>query len=96
MAVKLLYFFVSTPEECLRRVARRVAEGGHDVPEIDLRRRFDRSLKNFAVYARVSDFWRVHDTNALTLATIAEGAGVRVDHDTGLPLTKNLANFMRA
>ena len=96
MAVKLLYFFVSSPEECLRRVARRVAEGGHDVPEADLRRRYDRSLGNFATYAARCDFWRVHDTNGLTPLTIAEGALKTSLHDTGQTMPDALAAFIRA
>jgi predicted ABC-type ATPase len=72
--VHLLYFFVSSPEECLRRIARRVAEGGHDVPEADARRRYGRSLGNFADYARVSDLWRVYDTDGAEPRLHAEGA----------------------
>lgn len=42
----LLYFAVASPEVALARIARRVSEGGHTVPEVDARRRFDRSLVN--------------------------------------------------
>ena len=96
MAVKLLYFFVRSPEECLRRVARRVAEGGHDAPETDLRRRYDRSLRNFAAYAATCDFWCVHDANGLAPLTIAEGEQSAVHHDTGKMVPDALAGFIRA
>jgi predicted ABC-type ATPase len=94
MAVKLLYFFVDTPEQCLERVARRVAEGGHDVPEADLRRRFVRSLENFADYARQCDFWRVYDGNGTQPVTVCEGAGRVVTHDGGMELPRALAHFL--
>jgi predicted ABC-type ATPase len=94
MAVKLLYFFVNMPEQCLERVARRVAEGGHDVPEVDLRRRFVRSLKNFAVYARQCDFWRVHDGNGTQPVTVSEGAEQVVTHDGGGPVPAAIADFI--
>jgi predicted ABC-type ATPase len=94
MAVKLLYFFVNTPEQCLQRVARRVAEGGHDVPEADLRRRFVRSLENFAAYATQSDFWRVYDGNGREPATVAEGAGQGLTHDSGVAVPHALADFL--
>lgn len=94
MAVKLLYFFVDTPEQCLARVARRVAEGGHDVPEADLHRRFVRSLENFADYARQCDFWRVFDGNGTQPVTVAEGTGRNVTHDTGHETPNAIASFL--
>jgi predicted ABC-type ATPase len=83
MAVKLLYFFVDTPEQCLERVARRVSEGGHDVAETDLRRRYARSLNNFATYAKQCDFWRVYDANGRQPVTLAEGAHSQITHNSG-------------
>jgi predicted ABC-type ATPase len=83
MAVKLLYFYMDTPEQCLERVARRVSEGGHGVPEVDLRRRFSRSLNNFAAYAHECDFWRIYDANGRQPVTLAEGGFGKVTHDSG-------------
>ena len=94
MAVKLLYFFVDKPEQCLERVARRVSEGGHAVPEADLRRRFARSLENFAVYASVCDFWRVYDANGRQPMTVAEGHHVHVTHDNGQVAPIALVKFL--
>lgn len=71
--VHLLYFAVSTPEIALARIARRVSEGGHNVPEQDARRRFDRSLANLAEYVGACDFWRVYDNNSARPETAAEG-----------------------
>jgi predicted ABC-type ATPase len=95
MAVKLLYFYLNTPEQCLERVARRVAEGGHDVPEADLRRRFVRSLENFADYASQCDFWRVYDSNGTQPVTVGEGAGRVVTHDSGQGVPSPIASFFR-
>jgi predicted ABC-type ATPase len=94
MAVKLLYFYVSTPEECLRRVARRVSEGGHDVPEADLRRRYARSIGNFSIYASQCDFWRVYDANQIPPMTIAEGSFGQVSHDGLATLPSVIAGFL--
>jgi predicted ABC-type ATPase len=44
--VHLYYLWVSSPEVSLARIAARVARGGHDVPEEDVRRRFRRGLVN--------------------------------------------------
>ena len=95
MTVKLLYFFVDTPEQCLARVARRVSEGGHDVPEPDLRRRFARSLENFAAYASVCDFWRVYDANGRQPMTVAEGRFGEVTHDSGRATLLAIEAYLR-
>lgn len=59
--IHMMFFAVAHPEQCLARVARRVAEGGHDVPEADVRRRFARGLANLPAYSAASEFWRVFD-----------------------------------
>jgi predicted ABC-type ATPase len=94
--VNLLYFFVSTPEEALRRIARRVAEGGHDVPEADARRRFGRSLENFPNYARTCDLWRIYDTDEPLARLKAEGSGPNTIYraPNGSPLPPPLAAFV--
>ncbi len=95
LAVKMLYFFVDTPETCLERVARRVYEGGHDVPEADLRRRYNRSLANFATYAKQCDFWRVYDANGRQPVTLAEGHGDNISHDSGGTASAQISQFLR-
>lgn len=52
--------FIELPSEdfAVRRVAMRVAAGGHDVPELDIRRRFHRGLALFEqVYKALVDEW---------------------------------------
>jgi predicted ABC-type ATPase len=44
--VRIWYVGLDSPERHLKRVASRVALGGHDIPERDIRRRFDDSRKN--------------------------------------------------
>jgi predicted ABC-type ATPase len=95
LAVKMLYFFVDTPETCLERVARRVSEGGHDVPEADLRRRYNRSLNNFATYAKQCDFWRLYDANGLSPMTVAEGERSRVTHYSGNAAPVQIRQFLQ-
>ncbi|MGL4438329.1 MAG: AAA family ATPase [Bosea sp. (in: a-proteobacteria)] len=68
--VGLLYFAVRDVEVCIQRIARRVSEGGHNVPETDARRRFLRSSANFARYVRAVDFWRVFDNTHLGHPTV--------------------------
>ncbi len=73
MQVRLLLFFVQTPEICLTRIARRVIEGGHNVPEVEVRRRFERAIANFPDYAARADVWTVLDNARAAPVTAAEG-----------------------
>jgi predicted ABC-type ATPase len=73
--VNLLFFAVAVVETSLSRVARRVSEGGHDVTEVDIRRRFERASQNFSTYAALCDLWRVYDNNGPTSKAVAEGRG---------------------
>jgi predicted ABC-type ATPase len=45
-ALRLVYICLDNPERCIRRVQERAAQGGHDVADADVRRRYVRSLTN--------------------------------------------------
>ncbi len=45
--VAIIYIFVDDEAICVQRVRNRVLKGGHDVPLVDIIRRFGRSKKNF-------------------------------------------------
>lgn len=62
--VTLLYVGVDDPEECIRRVRRRVALGGHDVPEADVRRRFARSIAALPEAISHADRVVLHDNSS--------------------------------
>lgn len=62
--VSLIFLALSSPEIAIARVKERVRQGGHDVPEIDIRRRFDASLRNFQnVYRDLVDAWSYYDNS---------------------------------
>jgi predicted ABC-type ATPase len=69
----MLYFSVISPDICLERIARRVAEGGHDVAEPIVRRRFERSARNLARYAAACDLWRVYEASGARPRLALEG-----------------------
>ncbi len=71
--INLLFFLVASPEVSLSRIARRVSEGGHDVAETDVRRRFDRAIGNLPAYIDQVDRWRVFDNGTLKPKVVAEG-----------------------
>ena len=44
--VHLLFFCLESPEQAIQRVAQRVEQGGHGIPEDVIRRRFKKGLNN--------------------------------------------------
>jgi predicted ABC-type ATPase len=62
--VLLVFLSLPTADMAVARVAARVAQGGHNVPEVDIRRRFDVGLNNFhEVYKKVVDGWTLYDNS---------------------------------
>jgi predicted ABC-type ATPase len=79
--VHFFFLWVKTVNLALSRVQERVSRGGHDVPEAVVRRRFDRSLRNFLIrYRQLADSWILFDNSARKPAVIAseEGQGVGI------------------
>lgn len=58
--VSLAYLRLDSVEESLARVRKRVAAGGHGIPEDAIRRRFGKSLSYFeTIYRPIVDEWYV-------------------------------------
>ena len=71
---RLIFVALDSPETAIRRVAIRVAKGGHDIPEETIRRRFFRGLRNFFErYSNEVDHWTLLDNSGDTLKTVAMG-----------------------
>jgi len=62
--VEIVYLRLGTTQLALRRIASRVRQGGHNVPRVDVVRRFSRSWGNFRdVYRALADSWAVYDNS---------------------------------
>lgn len=62
--IVVFYLKIPSPELAIARVKERVKEGGHDVPEDDFRRRFEKSWSNFCeIYRPLADKWIVFDNS---------------------------------
>lgn len=71
--VNLLYFWLNTVELAINRVTERVAEGGHNIPEDIIRRRYQAGLNNlFLIYMSVVDYWLLIDNSHTPHSRIAE------------------------
>lgn len=59
---RLLFLSLPDVEVAVRRVAHRVAQGGHNIPEPTIRRRYAAGIRNFFdLYAPIVDDWVVYD-----------------------------------
>ena len=73
-SVELFFLRLSRPEIAIARVKQRVAEGGHDVPESVIRRRFHAGLRNFEhIYKGLVDKWVVYDNSGDKPVLLKEG-----------------------
>ena len=71
--VKLFFLWLPTPEMAIARVAQRVLEGGHNVPEAVLRRRFEAGWSNFeGIYRDLVDGWILYDNSGDEPKRLAE------------------------
>jgi predicted ABC-type ATPase len=62
--VTLLYFWLSSPELAIKRVHERVKDGGHNIPEEVIRRRYFKGLKNlFNLYQNKCDLVLIFDNS---------------------------------
>jgi predicted ABC-type ATPase len=60
--VKLIFLQLASAEEAIARVAQRVKQGGHDIPEDVIGRRFAAGKNNFEqLYAPIVDAWALYD-----------------------------------
>ena len=73
-SVKIVYLRLDSAELAIKRVRTRVAQGGHDVPDAVIRRRFAQGWRNFnGIYRRLADVWQVYDANGPQPIKIAQG-----------------------
>jgi predicted ABC-type ATPase len=68
----LFFLWLPNADLAVSRVASRVHQGGHGVPEADVRRQFTLGLKNFFnLYRPGVDAWRLYDASRLPPAVVA-------------------------
>ncbi|MGE5293431.1 MAG: AAA family ATPase [Solirubrobacterales bacterium] len=72
--VKLIFLSLPTADLAVARVATRAAQGGHDVPEEVIRRRFEAGLRNFeCLYRELVDTWALYDNSGPVPRLIVSG-----------------------
>lgn len=72
--VNLIYFWLDNVALAIERVKTRVSEGGHNIPEETIRRRYYAGLHNFVnLYSGNVHYWMMIDNSTTDLELIAEG-----------------------
>lgn len=72
--VTLLYFWLNSPELAVQRVARRVREGGHNIPTDVIFRRYANGIKNLTnIFMPIVDSWIIVDNGVEPREIVAKG-----------------------
>jgi predicted ABC-type ATPase len=72
--VEMVFLSLRSPDEAIVRIAMRVRQGGHDVAEDVVRRRFDVGLRNFlTLYRYRVDYWQWFDNSGPSPRLLDEG-----------------------
>lgn len=62
--IHIFFLWVRTADLALSRIRERVSKGGHGVPDPVVRRRFERSIRNFFLHYRgLADVWLLFDNS---------------------------------
>ena len=73
-SVRLLFFWLSTPELAVKRVAERVSKGGHDIPQDIIRRRYVAGINNlFKLFMPIVNYWAIFDNSETPRRKVAIG-----------------------
>jgi predicted ABC-type ATPase len=74
--VSLAFLWLPSADLAVQRVARRVEQGGHDIPDDVIRRRYARGLKNLVtLYLPLAARWAIYNADAEPPTTLARRAG---------------------
>ena len=72
--ITLIFFWLISPELAIERVKIRVKEGGHNIPQEVIVRRYYAGLNNFFnLYMNKVDYWMFFDNSDMISKIIAEG-----------------------
>ena len=94
--VHLFFLWIPSSNLALERIKERVKSGGHNVPAVDVRRRFRRSIDNFfKVYEPLADAWMLFDNSGEKHHLVAQktdGKLIVRDHDLYKKISKGNVN----
>lgn len=72
--VTLVFFWLNSTDLAIQRVKMRVSEGGHNIPNETIKRRYKMGVTNLIkLYIPVCDYWMVINNSVSPFQLIAEG-----------------------
>jgi predicted ABC-type ATPase len=75
----LFFLWLPSADLAVTRVANRVRQGGHNIAEPDIRRRFSTGFRNlFGLYRVLVDRWWLYDASHYPARLIAQEEGGKV------------------
>ncbi len=75
--IKLAYLWLNNVDLAIERVNARVKEGGHNIPEDVIRRRYKKGIFNLInIFIVLCDYWLVFDNSDESFTFVAEGDNV--------------------
>ena len=78
-SIHVVFLWLPRVELAIQRVKDRVSRGGHSVPEHDIRRRFDRGVRNLLTeFGPLVDFWTLWDNSGSQPQLIARADGGKI------------------
>jgi predicted ABC-type ATPase len=76
-SVTLLFFWLNDVNLAIERVKIRVSEGGHNIPEETIKRRYFRGIYNLSnKFIELCDFWIVINNSSKPFTFVAEGQSI--------------------
>ena len=79
--VSLLFLWLNSPEMARLRVSQRVSEGGHNIDDDVIRRRYKLGIQNlFNLFIPIADDWAIYDNSVTPRICVASGTrGAMID-----------------
>lgn len=81
---RLLYIYLRNVEENIERIRDRVVQGGHDVPEVKIRERRQRSFAQLPWFFREADQATIYDNSGANPKPVAVKIGTETQIDPSL------------
>ena len=77
--IAFVFIWLPAVEQAIARVAARVREGGHNIPETTIRRRYKQGIQNFGgLYRPIMDQFLVYDgSDRPAVRVVSEDDGTR-------------------
>ena len=95
-SVRLLFFWLSTPELAVKRVAERVSKGGHDIPQDIIRRRYVAGINNLLkLFMPIVNYWAIFDNSETPRRKVAIGGKDTQTEIVNKALYDNIKHYVK-